>query len=196
MWECQILGLASLDSVFSGIQRLSFILGVVNVPSHLLYRGVPFPQALLPVVFVASWGCSDGTGGTWFLVFTLIGIPAVIRDAEHLVLWWRFGSSFFSNKRCEENLPVAVGFLKAGWVWNLFLQFLPQDTSWGRLPYRPQCLRNGGASKRQRCSCSYRKCPQGAALPQTPSGSLGNRSLRATWLPGLWIGVKLAWATT
>ena len=53
VWECQILGLASVDSVFSGIQRLSFILHVVTVPSYLLYKGVPFPQALLPLVFVA-----------------------------------------------------------------------------------------------------------------------------------------------
>ena len=54
MWECQILDLASLDSILLGIQRLSIILDVVSVPSHLLCRGVPFPQALLPLVFVAS----------------------------------------------------------------------------------------------------------------------------------------------
>ena len=36
MWECQILDLASLDGVSPGIQRLSIILGVVSLPSHLL----------------------------------------------------------------------------------------------------------------------------------------------------------------
>ena len=62
------------------------ILGVVSVPFHLLCRGVPLPQALLPLVSVASWGCPDGSDGTGFLVCMLISIPAVFRDAEHLVL--------------------------------------------------------------------------------------------------------------
>ena len=70
---------------------------VFSMPSHLLCRGVPCPRALLPLVFVAAWGCSDGTDRTWVLIFILIDIPAVIRDAELLVLWWRFGSLFFSQ---------------------------------------------------------------------------------------------------
>ena len=48
-------------------------------------------------------------------VVVLIGIPAAIRDAEHLVLWWRFDlvcCCFFSFKGCEDNLPLEVGFLE------------------------------------------------------------------------------------
>ena len=42
MWECQILDLASLGGVFPGIQRLSITLGVVIVPSYLLWGAFPF----------------------------------------------------------------------------------------------------------------------------------------------------------
>lgn len=71
-----------------------------------------------------------------FLVVILIGIPhVIIRDAEHLILC-PFGdslSSLLSFKVWEENVPVAVGFLKVSCVWNLYLQYPPQDLSWGQL---------------------------------------------------------------
>ena len=55
----------------------------------------------------------------------MTGIPAAIRDAVHLLLWWRFVFvvSFFILfiKGCEENLPETIGFLKDGGVWNLWL---------------------------------------------------------------------------
>ena len=41
MWECLILDLAFLGSVFPGIQRLSITLGAVSVPSHLLWGRSP-----------------------------------------------------------------------------------------------------------------------------------------------------------
>ena len=75
----------------------------------------------------------------------MAGIPAAIRDAVHLLLWWRFAIvvSFFILfiKGCEENLPATVGFLKVSCVWNLFLQYLPQDLSSGQLSLiAPQAL--------------------------------------------------------
>ena len=48
-------------------------------------------------------------------IVVLIGIPAAIRDAEHLVLWWRFDLVvffFFFFKGCEDNLPLEAGFLE------------------------------------------------------------------------------------
>ena len=43
----------------------------------------------------------------------LIGLPARIKDTEHLALWWSFPLIFFLFflKVCEENLPVPVGVL-------------------------------------------------------------------------------------
>ena len=119
----------------------------------------------------------------------MIGIPAVIRDAEHLVLWWRFGSFFFFHERCEENLPVAAGFLKADCVWNSFLQFLPPGhVLRTAVINRTQRLRNRGASKPRRWSCSYRNCPQGDSTSPWPllvpwaTRALGQLGfLRANW---------------
>ena len=125
--------------------------------------GVPLPQALLPLVFEASWGCSDGADGTGFLVFILIGIPAAIRDAEHLVLWWRFGSLFFLWKLWRK-------FTCCSWCpeSRLCFEFISAVQAPGHVLRtavinRPQRLRKRGASKRQRWSCSYRKCPQGGS---------------------------------
>ena len=66
----------------------------------------------------------------------LIGIHAAIRDAEHLVLQWRFDFVFlfvclfcFFFKGCEDNLPLAFGFLTVGCFGNIFLQYLPQGIS-------------------------------------------------------------------
>ena len=74
------------------------------------------------------------TPGIWFSIVILAGIPAAIKDAVHLLLWWRFAIvvSFFILfiKGCEENLPVTIGFLNDGCVWNLFL---PWEISWGQL---------------------------------------------------------------
>ena len=165
--------------MFSGIQSLSITLGVVSVPSHLLCRGIPFPQALLPLVFVASWGWSDGADGTWFLVFILVGIPAVIRDTEHLVLWWRFGSFFF--------FPWTVWgkFTCGSWPPEscLCLEFISAIPAPGHvlrtaIINRPQRLRNRGASKPGRWSCSYRKCPQGdSTSPRPPLVPWATRAL-------------------
>ena len=154
--------------------RLSWVLSVC-LPTYC--RGVPFPRALLPSVLVASWGCSDGTGGTWFLVFILIAIPAVIRDAEPLVLWWRFGSLLFpwtlSGKlTCGSWLPGS----------RLCLELISAFPAPGHVLRtavinRPQRLRNRSASKRQRWNCSYRKCPRGGST--FPGPPLVPRTTRA-----------------
>ena len=80
-----------------------------------------------------------------FIDFPLV----VIRDAEYLVLW-PFGDCFFIFflKLCEENVHVATGILKVGCVWNLFLQYPPQDLSpRAAVISSPTGLVNGGEVK-------------------------------------------------
>ena len=78
-----------------------------------------------------------------FLAIFIDFPPVIIRDAEYLVLW-PFGDCFFFIfllKLCEENVHVAAGILKVGCVWNLFLQYPPQDLSPGQLSLAaPQAL--------------------------------------------------------
>ena len=88
------------------------------------------------------------------------------------------GLFFSPHERCEENLPVAAGFLKAGCVWNLFLQFPPPGRVLRTAINRTQRLRNRGASKPRRWSCSYRKCPQGdSTSPRPPLVPWATRAL-------------------
>ena len=59
---------------------------------------------------------------------------------------------------------------------------------------RPQRLRNRGASKRRRCSCSYRKCPQGGStFPWPPLAPWTTRALGnlASWAVN-WSGMCLS----
>ena len=75
------------------------------------------------------------TGGIWFLVVVLVGIPPVIfRDMDQLVLW-PFGFVFFFflflKGVCEEIFPVASCFLKVGYVQDWFLQYPHQDLPGG-----------------------------------------------------------------
>ena len=59
----------------------------------------------------------------------MIGIPTALRDAEHLFDRGGLGVSVLIFrlllKGCEENLPLAVGFLNFGCVWSLFLRYRP-----------------------------------------------------------------------
>ena len=68
-----------------------------------------------------------------FLALFIDFPPVIIRDAEYLVLWPFVDCFFFIFflKLCEENVHVATGILKVGCVWNLFLQYPPQDLSPG-----------------------------------------------------------------
>ena len=64
-------------------------------------------------------------------VVVLIGIPAAIRDAEHLVLWWRFDLVlfylfFFFFKECEDNLPLELGFLELAGFGIYFSNMRPR----------------------------------------------------------------------
>ena len=58
----------------------------------------------------------------WFPIVLLTGIPRTVRDGENLVLELRFGCvfsflfSFHYLKRCQDSLPLVVGFLKVGCV--------------------------------------------------------------------------------
>ena len=86
VWECQILGLAWLDS-FSGIQRVSILLAAVNVCSHWQSKGILFPPASLPHLLPADVTLAIVSVAIYFPIVLLIGIPEALRDAEHLV-WW------------------------------------------------------------------------------------------------------------
>ena len=68
-------------------QTLSFVVVVDNVRSHWQCRRLPLtPISLLHLLFV-DVSMAFLTGGIWFLIVILIGIPPVmIRDAEHPVL--------------------------------------------------------------------------------------------------------------
>ena len=80
----------------------------------------------------------------WISVIRFLAIfidfpPVIIRDAEYLVLWPFEDCIFFIFflKLCEENVHVATGILKVSCVWNLFLQYPPQDLSRGQLSFQP-----------------------------------------------------------
>ena len=68
-------------------QTLSFIVVVASVRSHWPCRRFTFTlNSLLHLLFV-DLSVAILTGGIWFLLVILIGIPLVmIRDAEHPVL--------------------------------------------------------------------------------------------------------------
>ena len=54
-----------------------------------------FPSILAPVFTVCRiLTTAIVIGGIWFPIIILIGIPAVIKDAEHLVLWRTFDFVF------------------------------------------------------------------------------------------------------
>ena len=98
---------------------LSFIVVVANVRSHGQCRRFPLtPNSLLHLLFV-DLSMAVLTGGIWFLLVILIGIPSLMtRAAEHPVLGGEMGFvGVFSLYGCEENRPVAVGVVC---VWNLF----------------------------------------------------------------------------
>ena len=134
--------------------------------------GISDGRLSLHLLFVDLWGWKSGE--IWFLTVILAGIPpVVIRNAQHLVLRWLFFFFFFLLHGCEENLPVLVDFLKVSCVCTFFLQYSPQDLSWRQLSLTvPKICWIGGTRKRRWSSCSYRKCPQGAALSHTQLGFL------------------------
>ena len=102
--------------------RLSFLVAIANVHSLSSWLA----PALLPVT------CENGHSEWWDLIchcdFNLHP-PVIIRDVQNLILLQ--GGNFFSPfilffKGCQGNLPVAIGFLNIGCVWNLLLQCEPQ----------------------------------------------------------------------
>ena len=104
--------------------------------------------------------------GIWFLVNLIAILPVIIRVAEHLVFW--LIGFFFPLKGYEENLPVAIGLLKVGWLWNLFLQNLLKDLSWGQPLLRaPEALWTQSA-ERTRVTLWLQECPQGGSTSSLP----------------------------
>ena len=133
MWEVHILGLVFWKVFFffffwDGEAVLSS--NCCQCPFPLTMQGGSLFSQLSPTFIICQLvKMTILTGGIWFFVVVLIGIPPVIfRDVEHLVLR---PSGFFFPKGCEEILYVTRCFLKGSYVWNWFLQYPPQDLSRG-----------------------------------------------------------------
>ena len=90
------------------------------------------------------------TGGIWFPVVILIGIPAAIRDAEHLALCWRFG---FVWQLASWKLTLFGIYFS-----SIHTMTFPEDC----YHYRTPGLVNWGASENWWSSCSYRKSSKGS----------------------------------
>ena len=131
---------------------LSFFVVVANVRSHWQCRSFPItPNSLLHLLFV-HWRMAILTGGIWFLLVSLIGIPPVmIRVAEHTSCpRRRYGVCwvFLPFKGVRKIDLWQLASWKLFCVWDLILQYPPQDISWGqrsRAAAQPLWIR--GASK-------------------------------------------------
>ena len=89
---------------------------------------------------------------------------------------------------CQGNLPVAIGFLNIGCVWNLRLQHQPQILSWGQLSLTaPQALFIGGVSTAGQIVVTGNVHRAAALFRSQLACFLGNQSLRECLLPGLWV---------
>ena len=124
-----------------------------------------------PCQVIISWLCLQTlrmpmlSDGIWLLVVILIGIiPVIISDAKHLILC---PSGFFLSLKEWGKLTFETGFLKVSCVWNSFLQYLPQDLSWGQLWLTAFWI--GGASQHWWASCYYRMFPQGGSTSSCPT---------------------------
>ena len=70
------------------------VLAVANVYYHQQLRSILFLPCSLCICCLSTFD-----DGHWMSVVVLIGIPAAFRDAERLVLWWKFDFVFvFSLK--------------------------------------------------------------------------------------------------
>ena len=123
----------------------------------------------------AWWAAIYGDGHDWSDL-------AAVAAASYPVAGWGFPPApapfilFF--KGCQENLPVAIGFLNIRCVWDLRLQCQPQILSWGQLSFTaPQALFIGGVGKHSRSGCTYRKCPRGGST--VTRSTLVSRATRA-----------------
>ena len=126
--------------VFSGYTpSLGMSDAIFNLKFYYFFGGVKILFAILTVW--CDICCS-------FVIFLIIS-----GDAEHLVLCLSLFFSFLKGH--EENLPVAVCFLKVGCVWNSFLQYLPQGLSWEVLFLAPPKSLTVGVGI-MCSSCSYR----------------------------------------
>ena len=150
-----------MEAVLSRTLAISIPTDYISKFHHYLALSAFIVCRLVTMAILIGW--------IWFLVVILIDIsPVIIRVAEYLVL--SFGLFFFFPKRVWGKLTFEIGFLKVDCAWNLFLQYLLQDLSWGQLSFTaPQAFWTGSASKHWCASCSSRKCPQGGSTPSCPT---------------------------
>ena len=96
------------------------------------------------------------TGGIWLPTVILIGIPAAIMDAEHLVLCWRFCFVWYL---ASWKLTLLGMYLS-----NIPTMTFPEDS----YHYRTPGLVNWGACENWWSSCSYRKSSKGSSIFACP----------------------------
>ena len=76
------------------MRSLCFLVAVVNVHFHWTCSGVTSPASSPAFIVCRLVRMASLTGGIWFPIVVLIGVPAAIRDAVHLLLGWRFAFVF------------------------------------------------------------------------------------------------------
>ena len=138
------------------------------------------------------------TGGAWCLV--LIGIPIVIRGAEHLVLWWLVF--------LQPPPPRHFKAVRKIDLWQL--------TSWKLVvcgicfcSTRPRTSPEGSCHEQPPWPCEFeapgsssdpvvvtRSVHKTAALSHAHLWFLRQAAFGESWLAGLWMGVECAWANT
>ena len=152
------------------MQSLCFLVAVVNVHFHWTCSGVTLPASSPAFIVCRLVRMASLTGGIWFPIVVSIGVPAAIRDAVHLLLWWRFACfppCFLYIKGCEENLLWQLASWNSVVFGIYFCNPHPGRFPEGSCQQKPQALWIRGAGQPFWSSCSYRKCLQATALFKT-----------------------------
>ena len=133
-------------------------------------------------------------GGIWFPIVVLIGIPATIRDAEHLVLQWRFDFVLFFIQRVWGQFTFGSWLPDSWLVWGYIFRIpAPWHFLKAAIKNRTTTLVNWGTYVCPWSSCSYRKCPQEGSIFACPTLVPGaTRSLG----PAGFLGCEMEWNVT
>ena len=135
---------------------------------------------------------SDFPLSFWLAFLQPLGILSILSCSEGLILFC-FLFCFFSLK------GVRTFYLWQLASWQLAGLGQPIPAPWhflrAAIINRTTTLVNWGACVCPWSSCTYRKCPQVSSTFACPTGTWGNQSLRASWLPGLWNRGECDWAS-